>query len=74
MEDIKSSKKETEAEVLIKATKEERSSVPYVTASTCNPIGVLVPTKLSYETIQALNKFTDNSRFSKFSYFVVIIF
>jgi len=60
MEDIKSSKKETEAEVLIKATKEERSSVPYVTASTCNPIGVLVPTKLSYETIQALNKFTDN--------------
>jgi hypothetical protein len=54
------SKKESEADTLIKATKEERSSVPYMTASSCNPIGVLVPTKLAYETIQALNKFTDN--------------
>lgn len=49
-----------EAENLIKATKEERNSMPYITASSCNPIGVVVPTKLSYETVEALSRFTNN--------------
>ena len=50
-----------EADSLMKATKEERNSMPYITASSCNPIGVVVPTKLSYETVEALSVFTNNN-------------
>lgn len=57
----KEDKDNNEAENLIKATKEERNSMPYITASSCNPIGVVVPTKLSYETVEALSVFTNNN-------------
>ena len=52
--------KTNEAESLAKATKEDRNSMPYITASSCNPIGVVVPTKLAYETVEALSRFTNN--------------
>ena len=34
--------------------------MPYITASSCTPIGAVVPTKLAYETVEALNEFIQN--------------
>jgi hypothetical protein len=48
---------ETEGKKLERALKQEVSSMPYVTASTCASLGVQVPTKLAYETNYAINKF-----------------
>ena len=47
----------SEAEVLETAKREDRNTMPYISASSCNPIGALVPTKLAYETIESLNRF-----------------
>lgn len=50
----------SQAENIAKAQREERTSMPYITASSCNPIGTVVPTKLAYETIEALSSFINN--------------
>lgn len=50
----------SQAENIAKAQREERTSMPYITASSCNPIGTVVPTKLAYETIEALSGFINN--------------
>lgn len=50
----------SQAQNIAKAQKEERTSMPYITASSCNPIGTVVPTKLAYETIEALGSFINN--------------
>jgi hypothetical protein len=56
---IQSKNKElNEAEEIAIAEKEERNTLPYLPASTCTPVGVSVPTKLAYETIEALSVFT----------------
>lgn len=48
---------ETQAEMETTAKRQERNALPYVSASSCTPIGAVVPTKLSYETIESLNTF-----------------
>jgi hypothetical protein len=48
---------ESEGAILKTALKEELNTMPYVTASTCNSLGVQVPTKLAYETNYAISKF-----------------
>ena len=48
---------ETQAEMDLGAKRQDRNALPYITASTCTPIGAVVPTKLSYETIESLNNF-----------------
>lgn len=60
MEDIEIQDNQTQAEKEVKAKKEEKNNLPYETASTCIPLGAVVPTKLAYETIVALNKFSGN--------------
>lgn len=50
----------SQAKNIAEAQKEERTSMPYITASSCNPIGTVVPTKLAYETIEALGTFINN--------------
>ena len=51
---------DSQAEVLTKAVREDRNAMPYQTASTCIPLGAVVPTKLSFETVEALNVFKMN--------------
>ncbi len=53
-------KPNTEANFMRKAIREERNSIPYFSASSCNPIGAVVPTKISYESIAALSYFLEN--------------
>lgn len=48
---------ETQAEMELGAKRQERNALPYISASSCTPIGAVVPTKLSYETIESLNTF-----------------
>lgn len=47
----------TQAEEIADAAREERNTMPYNSASSCTPLGVSVPTKLAYETVEALNSF-----------------
>jgi hypothetical protein len=49
-----------EASEITKAIREELNVMPYISASSCVPIGAVVPTKLSYETVEALNTFIGN--------------
>ena len=48
-----------QAQELVDALNGEKSTFPYVTASSCNPVGAVVPTKLAYETYDALKVFFD---------------
>jgi len=50
----------SQADLVARAGKEERNAMPYITASSCTPIGAVVPTKLAYETVEALNEFIQN--------------
>lgn len=54
------SPEDNQAEILTKAVREDRNSMPYQTASSCIPLGAVVPTKLSFETVEALNVFKQN--------------
>jgi hypothetical protein len=47
----------TQAEIELGAKRQDRNALPYISASSCSPIGAVVPTKLSYETIESLNNF-----------------
>lgn len=51
----------SQAKMVAEAVREDRISMPYISASSCIPIGAVVPTKLSYETVEALNKFIQNN-------------
>jgi hypothetical protein len=65
----KQMRSETQAEQETSAKRQERNALPYISASSCTPIGAVVPTKLSYETIESLNTFilddTDTANFVK---------
>lgn len=58
--ETKEIQEKTQAELVANAGKEERNALPYITASSCTPIGAVVPTKLAYETVEALNVFIQN--------------
>lgn len=51
---------DNQAEILTKAVREDRNAMPYQSASSCIPLGAVVPTKLSFETVEALNVFKMN--------------
>ena len=50
----------TQADILVDAIREDRNYTPYNSASSCISIGSVVPAKLSYETVESLNKFIQN--------------
>lgn len=50
----------TESEEVAKAVRQDKNTMPYVSASSCPPIGAVVPTKLAYETLESLNKYILN--------------
>lgn len=53
----KDSLEQSEGSILKTALKQELNTMPYVTASSCNSLGVQVPTKLAYETNYAISKY-----------------
>ncbi|MEI7960782.1 MAG: strawberry notch C-terminal domain-containing protein [archaeon] len=59
--DLKTQYDEKQGDGVTKAVRENRNTMPYITASSCTPIGAVVPTKLAYETVEALNKFVLNN-------------
>lgn len=52
--------KDNESNLIEDTLREDKNAIPYVTASTCTPLGTLVPTKLAIETYDALRYFLDN--------------
>ena len=50
-------KDDAQKKTMESAVREQRTHMPYVTASSCHPLGVVVPTKLAYETMESLKEF-----------------